>query len=61
VISDFKRRAEGVRVKHSVNRNSVKLYDKAYTPQGAPYRKCPGGTHSGPLERSAPAHLSIED
>jgi hypothetical protein len=34
VISNFKRRAEGVRVKHSVNGNSVKLYDKAYTPQG---------------------------
>jgi hypothetical protein len=32
VVSDFKRRAEGVRVKHSVNGNSVKLYDKAYTP-----------------------------
>src|SRR5207244_4436906 len=38
VISDFKRRAEGVRVKHSVNRNSVKLYDKAYTPQGSVLR-----------------------
>jgi hypothetical protein len=29
VVSDFKRRAEGVRIKHSVNGNSVKLYDKA--------------------------------
>ena len=38
VVSDFKRRAEGVRVKHSVNRNSVKLYDKAYTPQGSVLR-----------------------
>src|SRR5437879_10385538 len=38
VISDFKRRAEGVRVKHSVNRNSVKLYDKAYTPQASVLR-----------------------
>jgi hypothetical protein len=35
VVSDFKRRAEGVRIKHSVNRNSVKLYDKAYTPKGS--------------------------
>jgi len=25
VVSDFKRRAEGVRIKHSVNGNSVKL------------------------------------
>jgi hypothetical protein len=38
VISDFKRRAEGVRVKHSVNGNSVKLYDKAYTPKGSVLR-----------------------
>ena len=35
VVSDFKRRAEGVRVKHSVNGNSVKLYDKAYTSKGS--------------------------
>jgi hypothetical protein len=27
-----------VRVKHSVNRNSVKLYDKAYTPKGCVLR-----------------------
>ena len=38
VISDFKRRAEGVRVKHSVNGNSVKLYDKAYTAKGSVLR-----------------------
>ena len=38
VVSDFKRRAEGVRVKHSVNGNSVKLYDKAYTPKGSVLR-----------------------
>jgi hypothetical protein len=25
----------------------------------SPYRKCPGGTHSGPRGCSAPAHLSI--
>jgi hypothetical protein len=35
VVSDFKRRAEGVRIKHSINGNSVKLYDKAYTPKGS--------------------------
>ena len=28
VISDLKRRPEGIRVKHSVNGNSVKMYDK---------------------------------
>jgi len=38
VVSDFKRRAEGVRIKHSVNRNSVKLYDKAYTSKGSVLR-----------------------
>ena len=30
IISDLKARPEGVRVKHSVNRNSIKIYDKAY-------------------------------
>lgn len=29
VTSDYKRRPEGIRVKHSVNSNSVKVYDKA--------------------------------
>jgi hypothetical protein len=28
VISDLRRRAEGVRVKHRLNRNSIKMYDK---------------------------------
>ena len=28
IVSDFKDRPEGVRVKHSVGRNSVKIYDK---------------------------------
>src|SRR5439155_26208986 len=31
VTSNLKRRPEGVRIKHSVNSNSVKAYDKAYT------------------------------
>jgi hypothetical protein len=38
VIGDFKRRPEGVRIKHSVNGNSVKLYDKAYTEIGSVLR-----------------------
>lgn len=29
VVSDYKKRPEGIRVKHRVDRNSVKLYDKA--------------------------------
>lgn len=34
VVSDLRQREEGVRIKHHVNGNSVKLYDKAYTPVG---------------------------
>jgi len=38
VISDLQERAEGIRIKHQVNQNSLKLYDKAYTPQGSVLR-----------------------
>jgi len=38
VTSDIKARQEGVRIKHRVSDNSVKLYDKAYTPEGAVLR-----------------------
>src|SRR5439155_22794302 len=38
VISNLAERAEGIRIKHQVNQNSVKLYDKAYTPQGSVLR-----------------------
>lgn len=38
VISDLKERQEGIRIRHQVNQNSVKLYDKAYTPQGSVLR-----------------------
>ena len=38
VCSDLKRRTEGVRIKHSLGINSVKLYDKAYTEQRAVLR-----------------------
>jgi len=34
VVSDLRQREEGVRIKHSVNGNSVKLYDKAFTVVG---------------------------
>lgn len=33
--TDLRERQEGVRIKHTVNGNSVKLYDKAYTAQGS--------------------------
>jgi hypothetical protein len=38
VVSDLRERAEGIRIKHGVNRNSVKLYDKAYTAVGSVLR-----------------------
>jgi hypothetical protein len=38
VVSDLKQRQEGVRIKHRYNQNSIKLYDKAYTPDGAVLR-----------------------
>jgi hypothetical protein len=38
VVSDLKVRSEGVRIKHRLGKNSLKLYDKAYTPNGAVLR-----------------------
>jgi len=38
IVSDCKRRQEGVRIKHRYNHNSVKLYDKAYTSVGSVLR-----------------------
>jgi hypothetical protein len=35
VTTDLRQREEGVRIKHSVNGNSLKLYDKAYTMLGS--------------------------
>lgn len=36
--SDVRQREEGVRIKHRLNQNSLKLYDKAYTPLGSVLR-----------------------
>ena len=38
VTSDLKRRQEGMRIKHRCKTNSIKAYDKAYTPQGSVLR-----------------------
>jgi hypothetical protein len=38
VVSDLKWREEGVRIKHRVNGNSVKMYDKAFTEVGSVLR-----------------------
>ncbi len=38
VVSDLKVRSEGVRIKHRLGKNSIKLYDKAYSDAGAVLR-----------------------
>lgn len=38
ILSDLKTRTEGVRIKHRLGKNSIKLYDKAYTELGAVLR-----------------------
>src|SRR5260370_40656587 len=38
VVTDLKWRGEGLRIKHRVNGNSVKLYDKAFTGVGSVLR-----------------------
>jgi hypothetical protein len=38
VVSDLHQRQEGVRIKHRLNNNSVKLYDKAFTALGSVLR-----------------------
>jgi hypothetical protein len=38
VVSDLKIRREGVRIKHRLGKNSIKLYDKAYSQRGAVLR-----------------------
>ena len=38
VVSDLRQRQEGVRIKHRLNSNSVKLYDKAFTALGSVLR-----------------------
>jgi hypothetical protein len=38
VVSDLREREEGVRIKHTLNGNSVKLYDKAFTAVGSVLR-----------------------
>jgi hypothetical protein len=64
VVSDLKLRREGVRIKHRLGNNSIKLYDKAYSEWGAVLRpevtlNAPGqfrvfrhktGTHDGPMQ-----------
>jgi hypothetical protein len=47
IITDMKARTEGVRIKHRLGKNSIKLYDKAYTDCGAVLR--PEVTINDPL------------
>jgi hypothetical protein len=46
VVSDLQYRPEGVRIKHSVNGNSLKLYDKAITRVGS-VRRAEATVHNG--------------
>lgn len=39
VVGDLKVRSEGVRIKHRLGKNSIKLYDKAYSELGAVLRR----------------------
>ena len=47
VVSGLKWREEGVRIKHSVNGNSVKMYDKAFTEVGSVLRAETTIQHAG--------------
>ncbi|HEY6372358.1 MAG TPA: hypothetical protein VIX37_17410 [Candidatus Sulfotelmatobacter sp.] len=47
VGTDLCEREEGVRIKHRVNGNSLKLYDKAYTPRGSVLRPEMTMNHEG--------------
>jgi len=38
VVTDMKRRQEGVRIKHRLDENAIKAYDKAYTERAALFR-----------------------
>lgn len=38
LLTDLKQRAEGIRLKHGLNGNTVKVYDKAFTPVGSVLR-----------------------
>jgi hypothetical protein len=46
ISSDVKTRAEGVRIKHRSNGNSLKMYDKLGQPVTSPGRSKPDGTRS---------------
>jgi hypothetical protein len=59
VVSDMKVRSEGVRIKHRLEKNSVKLYDKAYSPCGAVLR--PEVTLNAPGQFRAFRHKAGED
>jgi len=59
VVSDMKVRSEGVRIKHRLGKNSIKLYDKAYSPCGAVLR--PEVTLNAPGQFRVFRHKAGED
>ena len=59
VVSDLKVRSEGVRIKHRLGKNSIKLYDKAYADRGAVLR--PEVTLNAPQQFRVFRHKTGQD
>jgi hypothetical protein len=54
LFSDLKQRAEGIRIKHYMDGNSLKAYDKAYTPVGSLLRLEPTINQVAPFQSYRP-------
>lgn len=54
LFSDLKQRAEGIRIKHYIDGNSLKAYDKAYTPVGSILRLEPTINEVAPFRSYRP-------
>jgi hypothetical protein len=54
LFSDLKQRAEGIRIKHYIDGNSLKAYDKAYTPVGSLLRLEPTINEVAPFRSYRP-------
>ena len=59
VVSDMKVRSEGVRIKHRLGKNSIKLHDKAYSDPGAVLR--PEATLNAPGQFRVFRHKTGEE
>jgi hypothetical protein len=54
LFSDLKQRKEGIRIKHYIDGNSLKAYDKAYTPVGGILRLEPTINEVAPFRSYRP-------